>query len=178
MADHSFVGNIAQGSGMTLDSKNLPKNCPKPASRGLDGAPANAKTEPAGDSDLPDRDRKSKPPDRTPFDRLRAGPEEPSLQRPRWDLFFASLLHPQAGPESHRTSVGGNGRNKSADDEAVTHLFTWSAEVQALTARLEKVADVRQPRVNSLKQAIAEGRYLIHPRQIAAAMLADGLNLG
>jgi len=65
-----------------------------------------------------------------------------------------------------------------ADVEDVTHLFTWSAAVQTLKAQLDKVPEIRQQRVDSLKQAMAEGRYQMHPQQIAAAMLADGgLNL-
>jgi hypothetical protein len=54
------------------------------------------------------------------------------------------------------------------------HVFTWSAEVQTLKAHLDKVPDIRQQQVDSLKQAMAEGRYQLYPQQIAAAMFADG----
>ena len=67
----------------------------------------------------------------------------------------------------------------TADAEAVTHLFTWSVAVQTLKAHLDEVPDIRQQRVDSLKQAMAEGRYQLYPQQIAAAMFADGgLDLG
>jgi anti-sigma28 factor (negative regulator of flagellin synthesis) len=47
-----------------------------------------------------------------------------------------------------------------------------------LKTRLDEVPDIRQQRVDSLKQAMAGGRYQLYPQQIAAAMFADGgLNL-
>jgi flagellar biosynthesis anti-sigma factor FlgM len=54
-----------------------------------------------------------------------------------------------------------------------------SDAVQTLKAQLDKVPEIRQQKVDSLKQAIAEGRHRRDPRQIAAAMFADGiLSLG
>jgi flagellar biosynthesis anti-sigma factor FlgM len=67
----------------------------------------------------------------------------------------------------------------SASAEEVAHLPTRSAAVQVLKAQLDKVPETRQQKVDSLKQAIAEGRHRRDPRQIAAAMFADGiLSLG
>ncbi len=61
----------------------------------------------------------------------------------------------------------------------MTHLFTGSVVVQTLKAHLDKLPEIRQQKVDLLKQAIAEGRYQTHPQQIANAMLADeGLDLG
>ena len=60
-----------------------------------------------------------------------------------------------------------------------SHLPSRSAAVQVLKAQLDKVPETRQQKVDSLKQAIAEGRHRRDPRQIAAAMFADGgINLG
>jgi flagellar biosynthesis anti-sigma factor FlgM len=70
-------------------------------------------------------------------------------------------------------------KRPSASAEEVAHLSTGSAAVQVLKAQLDKVPETRQQKVDSLKQAIAEGRHRRDPRQIAAAMFADGiLSLG
>ena len=93
---------------------------------------------------------------------------------------FSAALNPQAIPApDHRRSAGNNGQDMTADAKAVMHVFTWSAEVQTLRAHLDKVPDIRQQQVDSLKQAMAEGRYQLYPQQIAAAMFAEGgLDLG
>lgn len=62
----------------------------------------------------------------------------------------------------------------SADEEDMTYRFAGSVVVEALKAQLDKLPDIRQSRVDSLKQALAAGRYQAPPHQIAAAMLADG----
>jgi flagellar biosynthesis anti-sigma factor FlgM len=67
----------------------------------------------------------------------------------------------------------------SASAEDVAHLSTGSDAVQTLKAQLDKVPDIRQQKVDSLKQAIAAGTYQMYPQRIADAMFADGgLNLG
>lgn len=72
------------------------------------------------------------------------------------------------------TRAGSNGQDMIADAKAVTHLFTWSTAAKTLKTHLDEVPDIRQPRVDSLKQAMAEGRYQLYPQQIAAAMFAEG----
>ena len=93
-----------------------------------------------------------------------------------------SVSHGAEGPQR-----GGNLRWKthdmtnpsSASAEDVAHLPTVSDAIQTLKAQLDKVPEIRQQKVDSLKQAIAEGRHRRDPRQIAAAMFADGiLSLG
>jgi flagellar biosynthesis anti-sigma factor FlgM len=66
-------------------------------------------------------------------------------------------------------------KRPSASAEEVAHLSTGSAAVQTLKAQLDKVPETRQQKVDSLKQAIAEGRHRRNPRKIAAAMFADGI---
>jgi flagellar biosynthesis anti-sigma factor FlgM len=152
---------------MTIDVKRLLKKCQKQICGGLNFTPTSAKAAPVGDSGSPAQDGKSKA--------LNGTLEDESLQSPRWDLFFSSLLNPQAIPApDHRRSAGSNGQDMTADAKAVMHVFTWSAEVQTLKAHLDKVPDIRQQQVDSLKQAMAEGRYQLYPQQIAAAMFADG----
>ncbi|MGB8771940.1 MAG: flagellar biosynthesis anti-sigma factor FlgM [Candidatus Korobacteraceae bacterium] len=95
-------------------------------------------------------------------------------------------LSPSAMPELDRSKSATAGTKThdmtnppatSADD--VAHLSTGSDAVQTLKAQLDKVPEVRQQKVDSLKQAMANGSYQLYPQQIAAAMFADGgLNLG
>jgi flagellar biosynthesis anti-sigma factor FlgM len=59
----------------------------------------------------------------------------------------------------------------SAED--VAHLSTGSDAVQTLKAQLDRVPEIRQQKVDSLKQALVEGSYQIYPQQIAAAMFAE-----
>ena len=152
---------------MTIDLKRLLKKCQKQISGGLNFTPISAKTAPVGDPASPAQNDTSKA--------LNSASEDAPLQDTRWDLFFSSLLNPQAMPALERsTRSGSNGQDMTADAKAVTHLFAWSAEVQTLKAHLDRVPDIRQPRVDSLKQAMAEGGYQLYPQQIAAAMFAEG----
>jgi flagellar biosynthesis anti-sigma factor FlgM len=83
----------------------------------------------------------------------------------------------QGATSGSKTQDATNRPPASAED--VAHLSTGSDAVQTLKAQLDKVPEVRQQKVDSLKLAIAQGTYQIHPQQIAAAMFADGgLSLG
>lgn len=91
-------------------------------------------------------------------------------------------LNPSATPELDRSKSATSGpkthdmTNKPpATAEDVAHLATGSDAVQTLKAQLDNVPEIRQQKVDSLKQAIAQGAYQMHPQQIAAAMLADGV---
>ena len=59
---------------------------------------------------------------------------------------------------------------RSATD--VASLSTGSDAVQQLKAQLSNVPDVRQRRVDSLRQAIGDGTFQVSPASIAEAMLA------
>jgi flagellar biosynthesis anti-sigma factor FlgM len=95
-------------------------------------------------------------------------------------------LNPSAMPELDRSNSATSGskthdmtNRPPANAEDVAHLSTGSDTVQTLKAQLDKVPEVRQQKVDSLKLAIAEGSYQMYPQQIAAAMFAGGgLNLG
>jgi len=65
----------------------------------------------------------------------------------------------------------------NADD--VAHLSSGSDAVQRLKMQLDALPEVRQQRVDALKQAISDGAYKISPQALATAMLADiGLKAG
>ena len=95
-------------------------------------------------------------------------------------------LNPPAMPEVDRSKGATSGsrthdmtNRPSAGPEDVAQLSTGSDSIRTLKAHLDKVPEIRQQRVASLQQAIAEGSYRLYPQQIADAMLADGgLNLG
>jgi flagellar biosynthesis anti-sigma factor FlgM len=56
--------------------------------------------------------------------------------------------------------------------EDLAHLSTGSDAVHRLKAQLDTVPDVRQQRVESLRQAFGDGSFKISPEHIAEAMLA------
>ncbi len=65
----------------------------------------------------------------------------------------------------------------TADD--VTHLSSGSESVQSLKTHLDSLPDIRQERVEALRQAMSAGTYKISPAKVASAMLADwGLRTG
>lgn len=95
-------------------------------------------------------------------------------------------LNPSAMPELDRSQGATSGaktqdatNRPSASAEDVALLATGSDAIHTLKAELDKAPEIRQQKVDSLKQAIATGSYQMCPQRIADAMLADGgLNRG
>ncbi len=94
-------------------------------------------------------------------------------------------LNPSAMPELGRSAEATAGSKPvdmpqpAADAEDVAHLSSGSDAVQKLKAQLDALPDVRQQRVDALRQAVSGGTYKISPHAVAAAMLADpGLKVG
>jgi len=95
-------------------------------------------------------------------------------------------LNPSAMPELGRSGDAAAGAKPgdmtqlaapSADD--VAHLSSGSDAVQTLKMQLDTLPEIRQQRVDALKQAISEGTYKISAHAVATAMLADlGLKAG
>ena len=89
-------------------------------------------------------------------------------------------LNPSAMPQLGRSSEAAPGTQPAdmtklaaPDAEDVAHLSSGSDAVQKLKAQLDAVPEVRQDRVDALRQAISDGTYKISPQGIAAAMLAE-----
>jgi len=59
----------------------------------------------------------------------------------------------------------------NAEDTA--HLSSGSDAVQRLKMQLDALPEIRQQRVDALKQGISDGTYKISPHAVASAMLAD-----
>jgi flagellar biosynthesis anti-sigma factor FlgM len=56
----------------------------------------------------------------------------------------------------------------------VAHRSKWSNAVKRLKTQLDTVPEIRQDRVDVLRQAIKDGSYKISPHAVATAMLAEG----
>lgn len=89
-------------------------------------------------------------------------------------------LNPSAMPELGRSSEAAAKpadmtRAAAPNSEDVAHLSSGSDAVQKLKTQLDAVPDVRQQRVDALRQAISDGTYKISPQAVAAAMLTDSV---
>ncbi len=89
-------------------------------------------------------------------------------------------LNPSSMPELERSNGSANagktgetiaGANSSVADD-VAQLSTGSDSVQSLKAQLDSVPEVRQQRVDGLRQAIADGSFKVSPQRIAEAMMS------
>ncbi len=61
----------------------------------------------------------------------------------------------------------------------LTRPFRGNDAVQKLKMQLHALPEIRQQRIDVLKQAISDGTYKISPQAIATAMLSDiGLKTG
>jgi len=83
----------------------------------------------------------------------------------------------QPAPETNRTSA----RNNSATDnpsassglgEDQAQLSGAHAQVQALTVQAARLPEVRDERVQALRQAVEGGRYRPDPEKVAGAVFA------
>jgi len=91
-------------------------------------------------------------------------------------------LNPSAMTELGRSSDATTGtkladttRLAAPNAEDIAHLSSGSDAVQKLKVQLDALPEVRQQRVEALRQAISDGTYTISPHSIATAMLADGV---
>lgn len=89
-------------------------------------------------------------------------------------------LNPSAMPELGRSGEAASGtkpgdmtRLAAPNAEDVAHLSSGSDAVQKLKLQLDAVPDVRQERVDALRQAISAGTYKMSPHAVAGAMLAE-----
>ncbi len=83
-------------------------------------------------------------------------------------------------PESNRSNTPGaavpvsssasHGLGGSGEDQA--ELSVALVQVQALVAQASQLPEVRQERVQALRQAVASGSYQSSPEQVAGAVFA------
>lgn len=94
----------------------------------------------------------------------------------RVDLNISSMpeLDASRGSAAAKAPVTTNGAGSEAvSSDVVAKLSTGSEAVENLRAELNRVPEIRQQLVDSLRLAINSGTYKISPRSIAERMLAD-----
>lgn len=94
----------------------------------------------------------------------------------RIDLTTTSMQQMERSQESRDTTQARQGQADAiaGNTNDTAELSTSSDAVAALRAQLDSVPDVRQQRVDSLRQMIQTGQFTISPQRIADAMLATG----
>lgn len=73
--------------------------------------------------------------------------------------------------KSNKSSVGAKARGQQVNDK--TPLGEDSVSLSSLASQVLESPEVREDKVNSLRQAIESGTYSVDPRQIAEAMIHD-----
>jgi len=93
----------------------------------------------------------------------------------RIDLNASSMpeLSRSSGSAATDRAAGAASEPAAATSEDVAHLSTGSEAVQNLKAQLQAVPDVRQLKVNNLRQKIADGGFQVSAERTAESMLAD-----
>ncbi|HXW91618.1 MAG TPA: flagellar biosynthesis anti-sigma factor FlgM [Terriglobales bacterium] len=84
---------------------------------------------------------------------------------------LSSITSPQREP-AETGAVSGTDRDHSIGEDKAT-LSGDRVSVTALTARALASTEIRQDKVEALRQAIANRDYRIEPLQIAAALIAE-----
>lgn len=82
-----------------------------------------------------------------------------------------NLLH--SDWSGRQVSQSGGTSAPSANEDRVT-LASTQANVEALTAQAMNSPQVRQDKVDALRQAVSNGSYKVDPHKIAGAILAEG----
>jgi flagellar biosynthesis anti-sigma factor FlgM len=81
---------------------------------------------------------------------------------------------PQASTESNRSnaanSASGSSSASNLGGEDQAELSSAHVQVQALVAQAAQLPEVRQERVQALRQAVVSGRYQSSPEQVAGAI--------
>jgi len=91
----------------------------------------------------------------------------------RIDLSPSAMTQLDRSGEATGGAKPGDLSELAPNAEDMAHLSSGSEAVQKLRLQLDALPEVRQPRVDALRQAIGNGTFKISPQDIAAAMLAD-----
>ena len=84
------------------------------------------------------------------------------------------LLASQVATEKASKSVANSGKEESsAATQDKTSLSLGSAGLSALAATVAQTPEIRQDKVEALRQAIRSGTYKVQPDKIADAMLRE-----
>jgi flagellar biosynthesis anti-sigma factor FlgM len=84
---------------------------------------------------------------------------------------------PQPAPENERRGAQSGTANSIfsgvAGGEDQAQLSGALTQVDALAAQAAQLPEIRQERVQSLRQAVFGGQYQLDPQKVAGALLAD-----
>jgi flagellar biosynthesis anti-sigma factor FlgM len=83
----------------------------------------------------------------------------------------ADLLSPNAS--SKKVSEDASSSIASSDAGAHATLSSDATSVSSLTSQALKTPEVRQDKVDSLKQAVSSGQYQLDPSKIAGSILGE-----
>jgi len=81
-------------------------------------------------------------------------------------------LNNVTAPQTSKAEVSADHQLQGPEEDRTT-LSTDAASLQALTAKAMGSPEIRQDRVDALRQAISSGQYKIEPDQIATAMILE-----
>lgn len=79
------------------------------------------------------------------------------------------IAEANSNPSESSASASQTAANQMAGEDH-TELSTSGAQVQELVAQASRLPEIRQERVQSLRQAIQSGQYQSSPEQVAGAM--------
>lgn len=82
---------------------------------------------------------------------------------------LSSVTSTQHG-QTVATSVS-NAQNEAEIGEDTATLSSGGAHIEALTAKALETSEVRQDKIEALRQAVQSGQYKIEPDKIAQAMI-------
>ena len=80
---------------------------------------------------------------------------------------------PEPPLTENSTAKAGKASQPSSGEDASAGVSADSSSLSALTAQAMATPEVRQDRVDALRDAVRNGNYLLDPLQIANAMLRE-----
>jgi flagellar biosynthesis anti-sigma factor FlgM len=90
----------------------------------------------------------------------------------RIDLQYGSQQVPESGRNSAQASSAAATPSTIEAEEDQAQLSGAHVQVQALTAQASQLPEVREERVQSLRNAVESGQYEADPEKVAGALLS------
>ena len=89
------------------------------------------------------------------------------------DLGAPALAQASVERSNTKASTGSTAANSSVSEDRTTFSST-STSVKSLVSQALSSPEVRQDKVDSLRQSISSGEYKIDPNKIAGAIISEG----
>jgi negative regulator of flagellin synthesis FlgM len=91
----------------------------------------------------------------------------------RIDLFNSSATELSSDQTSQKASTENAAKSSISQTEDRATLTSGSASIESLVSTALNSPEVRQDKVDSLKQAVNSGQYNLNPDNIAASIIDD-----